>query len=228
VDFNGDGVPEMAIGRLPATNLDELNVMVSKIVTYEQGPTIGGNLLVADTGDGFSFEADSDNLTGLLPGGIADKIYRSQGGSQGQLLAALNQGYSVVNYVGHGSSVVWRGLLNTDQALKLTNGNRLSFVVAMDCMNGRFQNPALLSMAEALLCAPNGGAVAMWASSGMCEPEGQTPMNQALYQTLFAGKALLSPTMTLGEAAMRAKAGTTDSDVRRTWIFFGDPSTRLH
>jgi len=33
--------------------------------------------------------------------------------------------------------------------------------------------------------------------------------------------------LTLGEAVRRAKAAVSDQDVRRTWILFGDPTTRL-
>jgi hypothetical protein len=47
-------------------------------------------------------------------------------------------------------------------------------------------------------------------------------LNQELTRTLFNEESL-----TLGEAVKRAKGATTDPDVRRTWIFFGDPTTRL-
>jgi hypothetical protein len=47
-------------------------------------------------------------------------------------------------------------------------------------------------------------------------------MNGELIRLLFNGEGL-----TIGEAAARAKAATIDQDVRRTWIFFGDPATRL-
>jgi hypothetical protein len=33
--------------------------------------------------------------------------------------------------------------------------------------------------------------------------------------------------MTLGEAVNNAKKATTDQDVRKTWIFFGDPSMKM-
>jgi len=39
---------------------------------------------------------------------------------------------------------------------------------------------------------------------------------------LFNGQGL-----PLGEATARAKAATSDQDMRRTWILFGDPTTRL-
>jgi hypothetical protein len=47
-------------------------------------------------------------------------------------------------------------------------------------------------------------------------------MNKEFVRLLFSGEGL-----TIGEAAMGAKAATSDQDVRRTWILFGDPSTKL-
>jgi hypothetical protein len=47
-------------------------------------------------------------------------------------------------------------------------------------------------------------------------------MDKELVRLLFNGESL-----TLGEAVQRAKAATSDGDVRRTWILFGDPTTRL-
>jgi len=52
----------------------------------------------------------------------------------------------------------------------------------------------------------------------------QTLMNQQLFQLLFSGT---SQPVTLGEATARAKAAVNDVDIRRTWILFGDPTTRL-
>jgi hypothetical protein len=43
-----------------------------------------------------------------------------------------------------------------------------------------------------------------------------------LVQLLFNGESL-----TLGEAVSGAKGAVSDQDVRRTWILFGDPTTRL-
>lgn len=33
--------------------------------------------------------------------------------------------------------------------------------------------------------------------------------------------------LTIGEAVRVAKAATSDADVRRIWILFGDPTTKL-
>jgi hypothetical protein len=92
----------------------------------------------------------------------------------------------------------------------------------MTCLNGFFQTPYVESLAEALLKAENGGAVAVWTSSGLTDPAGQSMMNRGLVRLLFNGEGL-----TLGEATAQAKATTDDMDVRRSWILFGDPTTRL-
>ena len=77
-------------------------------------------------------------------------------------------------------------------------------------------------MAESLLKAQGGGAVAIWASSGLTELDQQAVMNKELIKLLFGRESL-----TLGEATGRAKAATGDQDIRKTWILFGDPTTRL-
>jgi hypothetical protein len=98
----------------------------------------------------------------------------------------------------------------------------LSFVVVMDCLNGYFQDRVLLGLGEALLKAPNGGAVAVFASSGSTIPDGPHLMSRQLYLLIYGSQSI-----PVGDAIKQAKAATDDIDVRRTWIFFGDPSMRI-
>jgi hypothetical protein len=92
----------------------------------------------------------------------------------------------------------------------------------MDCLNGFFHDVYATSLSTSLLLAPNGGAVAVWASSGFTDADPQATMDQALLSTLAA-----NPSMPIGKAILGAKAGIIDPDVRRTWILFGDPAMRL-
>jgi hypothetical protein len=232
VDMNGDGQPEMAVGRLPVRTVEEADFLISKIRAYEQaeeGPWRRQALLVADKNgedDFFIFETASAQVAALLPMDIEVRdIFRSQMDDEtarSQLIWGVNEGKLLVNYIGHGSAGVWRGLFSAEDAQGLQNGSRLSLVVAMTCLNGFFQSPYWATLAEALLMAEQGGAVAVWASSGLTSPDGQTAMNKELMRLLFNGEGL-----TIGEAAMRAKRVVSDSDVRRTWILFGDPTTKL-
>jgi hypothetical protein len=155
------------------------------------------------------------------------KIYRSQFSSdaqaKGELVNGINQGALLVNFIGHGSVESWRGsLLTLEDADNLVNGLRLPFFINMTCLNGFFQNPYGETLAEALIKASGGGAIAIWSSSGLTEPDKQAIMNKELIRLLFNGQSL-----TLGEATAKAKVSVSDQDIRRTWILFGDPTTRL-
>ena len=41
------------------------------------------------------------------------------------------------------------------------------------------------------------------------------------------GEKEQGPSLGLRDGAVRAKTATNDQDVRRTWILFGDPTTKL-
>jgi hypothetical protein len=92
----------------------------------------------------------------------------------------------------------------------------------MTCLNGYFADPSLDSLGEALLAA-NGGAAAVWASTGLTEMAGQVVMDEALVRGLFA----TSPSPRLGDAIRAALATTSDPDVRATWVLLGDPSMQV-
>ena len=113
-------------------------------------------------------------------------------------------------------------MLTTEDARALNNTNRLPMFVMMNCLNGLYQDPLNVSLAEALMRNEHGGAIAVWASSGMTFPNEQASINQQLYRTLF-GKT----TLTIGEHVRVAKLATSDADVRRSWILFGDPTLRV-
>ena len=200
-----------------------------KIIGYENSGPLESMLLVADVNNGFDFESASTlSFESLIPGNLrVEQINRGQVGdatAKSRLIDAITQGQKVVNYMGHGSVNLWSGsLLTNEDAGNLTNGDRLPLFVMMTCLNGYFHDPALDSLAESLLKAENGGAVAAWTSAGMTEPGDQSVLNKQLYQLLFtAGNSI-----TLGEATAKAKAAVSDGDIRRTWVLLGDPTMRL-
>jgi hypothetical protein len=140
------------------------------------------------------------------------------------VITGFNNGQQLVNFTGHGNVDTWTGarIFTSADASVTSNGNKLSFVVVMDCLNGYFQAPELDSVAEALIRAPNGGAVAAFASSGLTIPDGQHAMSRQLYLLLYGSQPIA-----LGDAVKQSKNATTDIDVRRTWILFGDPSMKI-
>ena len=143
--------------------------------------------------------------------------------AKANIIASFNQGLALANYTGHGNVDVWTGggIFRSPDALALTNSNALTFVVVMDCLNGYFQDPLLFSLSEALLKS-NGGAVAAFASSGLTLPDGQHQMALQLYSLIYGSQPI-----SLGDAIKASKSATTDIDVKRTWVYFGDPSIKI-
>ena len=232
-DFDNDGIADVPVGRLPARTAAEASLLISKIVSFSPATVPQAALLIADNpGDPplFDFEEANDNVQALLPASmpvqrVDIRLEPSNAQATADIVNGINQGKAIVNYSGHGNVDVWTGasIFTTDHALALTNGNnKLSFVVVMDCLNGYFQDPSLLSLSEAFLKAPNGGAVAAFASSGLTTTFGQRQMELQLYTSLYGSQPI-----TLGDAIKIAKAASGDIDVRTTWIFFGDPSIKI-
>src|SRR5699024_1536881 len=135
-----------------------------------QASSLDQALLVADTGEGYDFEQASTALLPLLGGLRVTQVNRARIGDEQArkiILEELNQGPKLVNYLGRGSADGWHGgALSGADAAALTNWQRPAVFVLMTCLNG-YYDAAGRSLSEALLKAGAGGAMAVWASTGM-------------------------------------------------------------
>ncbi len=232
-DFNSDGISDIAVGRISVRTAAEAVAQVAKIVAYKRASKKSPEswarnvALVADINDGFDFEAASEGLRELIPRSLSVfEIFRGSvmddALARSMILQNLQSGVLLMNYFGHGSVEIWRGdLLTSADAADLNSGTKLPFLVSMNCLNGLFADVYSESLAEAMMKAPRGGTVGVWASSGLSDPDWQLTMNKELYRQLFTSG------LTVGEAVLKAKAATRNKDLRRTWILFGDPTLRL-
>ena len=210
-DFDRDGLPEMALGRLPVRTASDASMLANRIVNYEtssSGAWTNQVLLVAGTDDATDpFTSYISAVQAMIPGTQTVSVI-SQGNdpnAHGDLITALNAGQSLVNFAGHGSDEVWAGeLLSSSDVAALTNGSQTPFVISMTCLNGYFQDVYTVSLAKAIMLAPSGGAVAAWASSGLTDSSGQSILDQAMISALYGSQSL-----TVGEAAAAAKRAVT-------------------
>jgi len=231
-DFNDSGMPTIATGRLPVSTPAEAQLVANKIATYEgkstNGPWTSQALMVADVNDTIDFTQDSTFVQKQLPSTIqvtdvfAGTMTIPQ--AQQEILSAINAGQLLVNYAGHGSEEQWSGdnLFNNTVANSLTNGSSLPVFLIMDCLNGFFQDVYDVPLAVTLMLAPNGGAVAVLASSGLNQAGPQTNLDKLVVQG-----AMTSPQPPLGDAILKAKSGITDLAVRKTYNLLGDPAMQI-
>jgi len=231
-DFGDTGLPTIATGRLPVGTTDEASLVIGKIATYEDqsinGPWTSRALVVADIDRTENFTEYSEFVQAQLPSAIhvTDVFASTMSTTQAQqdILKGINAGQILVNYSGHGSEDQWSGddIFDSTVAGTLTNGSSLPVFLIMDCLNGFFQDVYDQPLGVTLMLAPNGGAVAVMASSGLNLAAPQTMLDKLIVQD-----ALRPPYLTLGDAIVRAKSGITDLDVRKTFNLLGDPAMRV-
>jgi uncharacterized repeat protein (TIGR01451 family) len=230
-DFGDTGIPQLSTGRLPVRTVDQARALVAKIVGYESpasyGPWRQQVLMVADQDQ--SFSGDTLSVQALLSSSYkVTDVFSGQmdtASARDSIVSGINGGKLLVNYIGHGAVDTWsdQDLLDVDTVASLQNGTRLPVFFAINCLNGYFYDVYQESMAEALMLAPNGGAVAVVASSGLTDPEPQVEMDRNLVKSLSEDS-----TLAMGDALRLAKTAVADPDVRRTYILFGDPAMRLN
>jgi hypothetical protein len=231
-DFNDSGVPTIATGRLPVSTQDEARIVAGKIAGYEgqstNGSWTGQALIVADRNDTENFTRDSQSVQALLPPNLnVTDVFTTTVGSataRQEIISGINSGQLLVNYLGHGSETQWSGdnLLDNNTATALTNGSQLPVFLIMNCLNGFFQDVYQQPLAVSLMTAPEGGAAAVLASSGLNQSAPQTQLDKLIVQD-----ALNPSRPALGEVIRKAKSQVTDIGVRKTYILFGDPAMRI-
>ncbi len=227
-DINGDGIADIPIGRIPVRTPDEASLVIGKITSRgtPSGAWSKSALFVADAPVDFDFVGVAKSLAKLMPASITSQTidFSTTSSAHSDVVNAMNNGSLITTYIGHASIEMWaENVFVSSDASALTNGSKLPVVITLNCLNGYFHDVFSESLAEALLKAPNGGAVAVWASSTLTQPDQQALMGRALFQQLFRTDVNLS----LGDAVTRAKFAATDPDVRKSWILFGDPTMKL-
>lgn len=227
-DFNGDGLSEIAIGRIAARDTQTIATVLGKVATWEglPAPMSGrGGLFVSDLPIGYDFQAMSDRLRAELPPTMTVRnLNRGDADSAASLINEINTGKYVVNYTGHGAAGLWAAsnFFTTAQVPLLTNSTRPSLFVSLSCLNGFFDN-VTDSLAETLTKSQTGGAVAMWASSGETTPDVQEVLGARFFNQLGAGNITR-----LGDLIKDSKSAVDGGrSVRLSWALIGDPMLKM-
>jgi uncharacterized repeat protein (TIGR01451 family) len=204
-DVDGDHVPEMAIGRLSVLTSEELQDILNKIIMYENsyGSTIV--MLADDPDSGGNFPADSDDIAALVPPTyMLTKIYLSEYDlidARQLLMSALNSGAFLLNYFGHASTIQLanEGLLRISDLDQLTNLYGLPIVTAMTCTVGKTTLPGFDSLSEALVLKGDGGAVAVWAPTGLAYHFESKILDREFFNAAFENSTAI-----LGDVILKA------------------------
>jgi hypothetical protein len=229
-----DALPDLAIGRLPATTREDAAALVSKLLAWEesgQGMS-GAAVFVADAPDaGGDFEADVEDVRASF---LADRatttlrVGELGAETKGAILEAFDEGASLMSYVGHGGTAVWStsGVLASWDAALLRAQSRQPVLLTMNCLNGYFVAPNLDALPEAFLKAEGRGAIAAFSPSGLSLDGPAHEYHRALVAELASGRH-----ERLGDAILAAQRTYADSglmpELLDVYQLLGDPAMRI-
>jgi hypothetical protein len=256
VILDSSNLPAIPIGRLPARSLNEAAVIVNKIISYETTASVdpwrNRITYVADDGktsygdDGNQYTIPSENLAEIHTSKNFEKIkiyiveYPTVNGASGRrkpdankaIVDMMNTGTLITNFIGHGSSRLWAHeaiFTREDDLPKLTNRDRLTFVVAATCSYGLYDDFKERSAAEQLITMEQGGAIAGVSAARAVYNDRNVSLNTSLYDNLLR-KNTDGDYRRLGDAWLLAKRSNYSAYIRdntRKFHLFGDPTLRL-
>lgn len=232
---------DVLISRLPACNGSEAGVMIERTVAYERDVQSGSAWctraagIASDEGDPADYERADWLRDDLLAAGLIDvaRIYQGFGGSRDGIMAAVDAGVGLVNYLGHGSGTGWLSVpfVNAD-VHALTNTAAWPWIIDVSCSNGDFSLDECF--AEAWLRSSHGGqptgAVAMISASTATSWVPPTVMQAAMIDELTtSGETELGALYAAGVAAVLVQYdGLSQADkLMEQYNLFGDVSLRV-
>lgn len=240
VCIDGDDIyPDLAVGRIPVTEPDEMAAVIQKTIAYADHGPIGSwrkNLLFI-TNESRGFQRASDTTAEIYEdrGYVTRKIYPMPEEAANEehtrdMVTAFDEGLLMVQFLGHGGRYIWRtgppdlkknhDLFTLEHLDTLAPTEKLPFVTSLTCYSAPFDHPTADSIGEKLLRLDGKGAIGVFAASWRNSPSsnmGRIVMDE-----------LSTPGATIGEALMRAKHRLRSPTLVETYNLLGDPAISLN
>jgi len=231
-DVDGDGVPEVAVGRLPVRDSAELEFVLGKTLAYEDkayGPSV---LSVSDAYDAYSrisFMEASEMLLSQLDDTWrierADIDVLGRNGAREKLISTLNEGVSLAQFFGHSAPTLWsfQWLFTTDDIANLENQGRPAVIAQWGCWNTYYVEPTSESLGTKLMLSGDRGAAAVLGAATLTDVDSDLELGSR-----FLPKVVL-PGATIGKALVEAKRELAAEhpeifDILAGWTILGDPA----
>ncbi len=232
-DVDGDGLPDLPVGRLIARTGAELDSVIAKLIAYR-----GGKEAVVVTGrsdDGAGFTAQHGAMSASLDPsgwavrGIAVDDYVDRGltaaDARVALLKELGSGAPLVSYLGHSDYDYWDfgPLLSGADVAALPAGGNPGLVVQWGCWNSYFVSVYIETMAHALLLSDGKGAAGVIGSSTLTDLGAHNEIGRRFFSAVSGGP------IGVGDALLKAQRDAAKSfpDMRDdilAMVLIGDPA----
>jgi len=249
-----DGLLDIGIGRLPASDIDEASALVEKIIAYSDPDRQGGwrNQLcfIGDDEDSNIHMRQADELASYVgdhyPVYNSNKIYLdaypqkelSTGPSYPDVTRAINdqvqRGALIINYTGHGGAtgLAHEKILTTNEIRAWTNKEKLALWMTATCEFSRYdqydraEDLEVTSGGEEVLLNTEGGGIGLFTTTRLVYSGPNHALNERFYEVVFE-KDANQESLRLGDIIIYSKNNTGAGINKRNFTLLGDPSLRL-
>jgi len=244
---------DLAIGRLTFQTQAEADILIDKIIAYENNLEKGlwrtKVTLVADDGpakagtdDGSIHTYQSENLSHYIISKFFDqqKLYlaayptaisglgRRKPDVNRAIVDAINNGTLLLNYIGHGNPTVWAHENVFEKATtipQLKNPNYF-FLTAATCDFGKFDDPTEQSSTEIMIAMRNAGSIGTFTATRVVFSYQNAAINDSFYTNLLSKKEPDNLPIRIGKAYFLTKQFRTQDNDEKFHLFC-DPTLRL-
>ena len=263
-----DQLPDLFVGRIPVRTLTDADDVLTKIKDYETQAPPGAwrqHALFVSDGDGsnigeaLAFEATNALAISKMPPPYTSKDLRywsdyliflpeevAKETMRADIKAGVNgadgfEGAALMQYNGHGNTLVWssdaffdeRGIFHPKDTLDLNNGLKLPWLMAHNCLTGAFHVPALDTVGEDWLLRnenaptgpPRGGAVAVLSPSGLGFNYIGNQVVNIVFPEMFEERKERELSVVVMQALVALCGGSIEAC--QHYALLGDPATRL-
>ncbi|GAB4305593.1 MAG: hypothetical protein Kow0090_21090 [Myxococcota bacterium] len=218
-DVNGDGVPELAVGRITARTPQDAENWLNKLYAFggDSQFNFAEPLIVPDDDEAIFGFASRELKEALPTAAIAEG---SDVEIRQTLLAGIN-GSELVAFFGHGGPFGWgqEGFLTIADIPSLTTPSAL--VISLSCFTSMYFVPYGQTLGEQLTLAKNGGALAFIGPLSLSYTSLQATFARTLAENLKQypriGDALKK---TIEQLLSETE---TERDFVENWVLLGDP-----
>ena len=233
-----DGVPDLAIGRLPVQSVTQFNAYITKLKAYEAAgsqPRHAKALFAADNADGGGDFTASNLELGAEARNRYTVAYTTLDSNsvdtvRADIRAAITNGSGMVHYTGHGSyrQLADENLLHYDDVGGMTNSPLLLFA-SMTCLIGRFDIYLATQrcLAEALVLQPKAGALAVYSPAGLSWNSFAGQFGQEFHRIHAEERVDTIGPLLLQTRRSFGVLNGVHADAIRTYNLLGDPALKL-
>ena len=241
-----DHTLEISIGRLPVKKTTDAQIIVDKIIQYEEnswGDWRKEIVFAADDGDFNIHQGQADQLAQSIeinhPEFNTQKIYiddfkqinssigKVSPDAMNALARSASDGAVIINYTGHGGETLLAEGRILDQVSldEWKSGPHYPLLVTATCEFGRNDDPDLISTAELTIFKKSGGTIGLVTSARPVNSSTNFTLNIAFYQALFTKSN--NQFRDIGSVFRDTKNNSMSGVSNRNFSLLGDPSMKI-